>query len=166
MGFEGPGKITTHAPRYLRLWLDVDPSTASYSKFGFIRRRNLPTIQPFFGPIFGRLIHDLRGFLRPHVDRKWANAETNFPALDCLKEPARNDYVTVLGFFDKAIADLVEADDGFKERNKPVPPDESKTPGGSPRILGKRKRARSDSSVAGDTRRRSKRIIEKKAKRT
>ncbi|KAF4612430.1 hypothetical protein D9613_004378 [Agrocybe pediades] len=164
MGFEGPGKMTTHAPRYLRLWPDVDPSTASYSKFGFIRRRNLPTTQPFFGPIFDRLIHDLRGFLRPHVDRKWANAETNFPALACLKECARNDYTTVLGFFDKAIADL-EADDGFKERNKPVPPDETKTPGGSSRILGKR--ARSDSSVAGDTRRRSKRIIEKKkAKRT
>ncbi|KAF9540131.1 hypothetical protein CPC08DRAFT_731022 [Agrocybe pediades] len=147
--FEGPGKMTTHAPRYLRHWLDVDPFTAANNKLGFIRRRNLPTTRPFFGPIFDRLIHDLRGFLRPHVDKKWA-AETNFPALASLKESARNDYMTVLRFFDKAIADL-ETDDGFKERNKPVSHDETKTPGGSSRILGKR--ARSDSlAEAGDTR--------------
>ncbi|KAF4612128.1 hypothetical protein D9613_004384 [Agrocybe pediades] len=164
MGFEGPGKKATPICEDIHQWLDLNLTTARNSKFVFILGHSLPTTQPFFGPIFDRLIHELKEFLQPHVLRKFRSpAGTKFPALECLKESARDDYMTVLGFFDKAIADL-EADDGFKERNKPVPPDETKTPGGSSRILGKR--ARSDSLVAGDTRRRSKRIIEKEAKRT
>ncbi|KAF9540129.1 hypothetical protein CPC08DRAFT_651015 [Agrocybe pediades] len=161
--FEGPGKKATHICEDIHQWLDLNSTTAANSKFVLIFTAHLHNTQPFFGPIFDRLIHELKEFLQPHVLRKFRSpAGTKFPALECLKEFARDDYMTVLGFFDKAIADL-EADDGFKERNKPVSPNESKT-GGSSRILGKR--ARSELLVAGDTRRRSKRIIEKEAKRT
>ncbi|KAF9538000.1 hypothetical protein CPC08DRAFT_824666 [Agrocybe pediades] len=120
MGFEGPGKKATPICKDIHQWLDLNPTTARNSKFVFILAHSLPTAHPFFGPIFDRLIRALIEFLRPHVRRKWrAHSETKFPALECLKESAQNDYMVVLGLFDKAIADL-EADNGFKKRNKTV----------------------------------------------
>ncbi|KAF4609486.1 hypothetical protein D9613_012348 [Agrocybe pediades] len=116
-GYERPGKHAARRPKYLDRWTNLDYENAVNSKVAFFNKRKHPKSQAFFGPIFNNLISDFLTFLRRKVLDKNASDYPRFTTPESLQTIAQQHYDEVLAIFDKAIV-AMEADEGFKARNK------------------------------------------------
>ncbi|KAF8956463.1 hypothetical protein BDZ97DRAFT_1851662 [Flammula alnicola] len=119
-GYAGPNKILDPFPDRLAIWESGNPDVAAGMKTAFLAGPlavSFTTISSCFGPVFLRLLENLHSFFRDLMFSRFAShgpifskqgsASTVETKIHPSPERVEQDYATILGFVDTAIAELL-----------------------------------------------------------